>query len=378
MLKSKLSILHINSYFLTSPLHRRLVERLAEDEAVHQEVYCPTDGIGDHIEEPKSPQTHLSVRPCFGRIHRKLWPLKMIMIWRDFVKWQKRRHFDVVHAHTLVVNGIIAYLYYKRTGTPYLITVRNTDANKFLKRTPLIKWLVKPVLTNARKVIFLGPAFWTNNFREVYSPSFLARLEKKVAFVPNGIDDFWIRNLVSEEKQINGSFNILFVGALKANKNVDTLLHACRRLQSLGILVSIQIVGSGGEEANLRKLAEGMDVTFHGMISEKTQLARLYRHSHVLAVISKTESFGLVYGEALAQGTPILYSKKQGFDGVFGQGVVGYAVDPNDIGDIAEKLINIKSNFQEIQRAVLKVRDRFSWERVSLEILKLYQAAIVK
>src|SRR5690606_27949153 len=109
MLKSKLSILHINSYFLTSPLHRRLVERLAEDEAVHQEVYCPTDGIGDHIEEPKSPLAHLSVRPISARILLQLCPLKIIMIWRYFHKGQNRLSFVVVHAHTSSVNGIIAF-----------------------------------------------------------------------------------------------------------------------------------------------------------------------------------------------------------------------------------------------------------------------------
>ena len=40
------------------------------------------------------------------------------------------------------------------------------------------------------------------------------------------------------------------------------------------------------------------------------------------------ESFGLTYAEAMSQGVPVIYSKGQGFDGQFKEGVVGYHVDP--------------------------------------------------
>jgi len=42
---------------------------------------------------------------------------------------------------------------------------------------------------------------------------------------------------------------------------------------------------------------------------------------------SITETFGLVYAEALSQGLPVLYTRGQGFDRQFEEGEVGYAVD---------------------------------------------------
>ena len=41
---------------------------------------------------------------------------------------------------------------------------------------------------------------------------------------------------------------------------------------------------------------------------------------------SRYETFGLVYGEAMSQGLPIIYSKGQGVDGYFKEGTVGYGV----------------------------------------------------
>lgn len=367
------SILHINSYFLTSCLHHSLVEKLSELEMVRQEVYCPIN-----VEDPEadvrfnSKTIYLSIRRCFSVFHRKIWPLKMGMIWWDFWKWQKGREFDVVHAHTLVVNGIIAYLNYHKTGTPYIVTVRNTDANRFLLRNPFIKWLIRPVLINAKGIVFLGPAYWLHNFPKAFSPSFLEKIKGKVEFIPNGIDDFWHLNLVTQKKQLSDTFRILFIGKLNSNKNANMLIDACKRLKDKGYDIILDIVGHGPKEKELRQSAGTLNVMFHGQVKDKNQLALLYRTADVLAVISKTESFGLVYAEALSQGTPILYTKRQGFDGIFPEGEVGYSVESSNLDDVVDKLMLIWKERDRLFERVLLVRDEFSWKRSVEKILKLY------
>ena len=59
---------------------------------------------------------------------------------------------------------------------------------------------------------------------------------------------------------------------------------------------------------------------------------------------SFSETFGMVYAEALLNGTPILYSKDTGFDGLFDN--VGVVVDPHSLVSIGEGLRKIvQKNF---------------------------------
>ncbi|HGK7332802.1 TPA: glycosyltransferase [Streptococcus suis] len=58
------------------------------------------------------------------------------------------------------------------------------------------------------------------------------------------------------------------------------------------------------------------------------------------------ESFGLVYAEAMSQGMPVIYTRGQGFDGQFEEGVVGFSVDCIDEVEISNKIISIVKGFK--------------------------------
>ena len=57
------------------------------------------------------------------------------------------------------------------------------------------------------------------------------------------------------------------------------------------------------------------------------------------------ESFGRVYAEAMTQGVPVIYSKGQGFDGIYPDGHVGYSVPSRNPEYIAECIKNISQLF---------------------------------
>ena len=56
-----------------------------------------------------------------------------------------------------------------------------------------------------------------------------------------------------------------------------------------------------------------------------------YKSAHIFVMPSLTETFGIVFIEALSQGLPLIYTKGQGIDGYFPQGFVGYAYNPLDV-----------------------------------------------
>ena len=63
---------------------------------------------------------------------------------------------------------------------------------------------------------------------------------------------------------------------------------------------------------------------------------------------SFTESFGLVYAEAMSQGLPVIYSKGQGFDNQFPEGMVGVHVSAYDAHDVAEGIEKVVNNFYQM------------------------------
>ena len=87
---------------------------------------------------------------------------------------------------------------------------------------------------------------------------------------------------------------------------------------------------------------------------------------------SHTETFGLVYAEAMSQGMPVIYTRGQGFDGHFEDGVIGYSVSDYDADELVEKIISIIENHENISTRCLEKVDRFNWNKIAEEYKEVY------
>ncbi|GAF71811.1 unnamed protein product, partial [marine sediment metagenome] len=99
-----------------------------------------------------------------------------------------------------------------------------------------------------------------------------------------------------------------------------------------------------------------------------------YRESDIFIMPSQKETFGLVYGEAMSQGLPIIYSKGQGIDGYFKEGKVGYSVNPNDTNDIIKKIELILENYHNISKNCHDMVEKFSWENIARTYHNIYMS----
>jgi glycosyltransferase involved in cell wall biosynthesis len=88
---------------------------------------------------------------------------------------------------------------------------------------------------------------------------------------------------------------------------------------------------------------------------------------------SLTETFGLVYAEAMSQGLPVIYTRGQGFDGQFKEGEVGYSVNSSDIHEIVKKIISIIENYSEISKRCVKLVDKFNWNEITNNYNEIYK-----
>lgn len=362
---------HINSYYFTNRLHEALVGKLAKA-GYCQHVFLPVVK-SESSEEPTLTDISFAVSKCFSKLDRVLWPLKMWRIWSAFKRDRKAHPADLNHAHTLFVNGLIACWAKKRYGTPYIVTIRNTDVNQFLKKHPKIfRPLGLKIMREAAAVVTLSNVYWEQNLRCYYKESEIGPLDAKHHTIPNGCEDFWFDNL-STRKELSGRLRLVFVGLLAPNKNLRTVLSACRLLQKRGIKFDLKVVGSGPLEAEHRREAKDMPVEFLGYVSDRSKLLEIYRESDLLVVPSFTESFGVVYAEAMTQGLPVIYTVGQGFDGFFPDGLIGFAVDPSDPTQIVERIIRIKVNFPGFAKNVAEYAPTFRWSNAVDALSKIYR-----
>ena len=89
---------------------------------------------------------------------------------------------------------------------------------------------------------------------------------------------------------------------------------------------------------------------------------------------SHTETFGLVYAEAMSQGLPVIYTKGQGFDGQFPEGLVGYHVDDQSAEDVADGILKVINEYGEISTRCIDNVEKFRW----MTICKTYQSVYGK
>lgn len=100
---------------------------------------------------------------------------------------------------------------------------------------------------------------------------------------------------------------LVSVGRLIATKRLDLLLRAAGRLHRAGQPVNVAIIGTGSEQAELRRIAaeEGLtgDVAFLGEIYDEAELAPLLASADLCVVPGQV---GLACMHALAYGTPVI------------------------------------------------------------------------
>jgi glycosyltransferase involved in cell wall biosynthesis len=119
---------------------------------------------------------------------------------------------------------------------------------------------------------------------------------------------------------------ILFLGYLRANKNVGSLIRAFARTASGN--EELVIAGDGPELEELQTLAAGRtDVRFVGYVDGQEKVT-LLREADLLVVPSFVEPWGLVVNEALFYGLPVLVSRYAASSTLIEDGRTGLLFDP--------------------------------------------------
>jgi glycosyltransferase involved in cell wall biosynthesis len=196
--------------------------------------------------------------------------------------------------------------------------------------------------------------------------------------IPNGVDNFWIENkLENKIKPQYNRLNFLFVGEITLNKNLNQTIDLLKSLTN-HYDINFTIIGKKLDGyKNLSKLVDKYSwLKYLDPIKDKNLLKQHYRNADVFIMLSQYETFGLVYIEALSQGTPILCTKGQGIDGYFPEGKVGYSFDikNNSLIEFKEKVDLIIGNYENMSQEAILASTKFNWAEISSKYISIYES----
>lgn len=374
-----MKILHICSDFAKQSIYNQLITHLSQDDNCYQFVFVPCRSF-DEIEKNKNIKLN-NVEYFYCKILNKF---DRILFRRKIIKTTKaamsfQNNVDLVHAHFLFSDGAIALEYFYKYKTPYIVAVRNTDINYFFKYMIHLRKTGVEILQHASKIIFLSSSYKFQLLNNYIPIDIRKDIEKKSLVIPNGVDPFWIKNILKSNKFLNNPLSVLYVGDFSKNKNIQNTISALTLMRKNGHQIIFSIVGGGGDYQKqiFKLIRSNLDwIKYYPRTNNKTELKSIFQNSHIFCMPSKFETFGLAYIEAMTQGLPVVFTKNQGIDGYFEAGEIGVAVENNNIENLILGINEILNNYNFMSNNCLKHSRLFSWDKISLQYLKLYKTLI--
>lgn len=378
----KPQVLHISTAFHVSKVFHELIVNVERHLPLNQIAFCGRK-MNDH-REISQPEGYTVISKAVVRksdsLFLKTRTKRQLAALKDSIDLSA---VDLVHAHFLFTDGAVALKIFEEFGTAYVISVRNTDTNIYFKYFPHLRGLASKILANAASVIFVSPAHKIKVYHYL-NESTIKRLSKKVRIIPNGIDDFWHLNRATPKTKCNDPScrKVLYVGNIDKNKNVTRLVQILEQVRSsLEQDLTLTVVGPPKDDfPAFSRVIEGKSwINYVGPVYDKPELQTLFSTHDFFAMLSSRETFGLVYIEAMSQGTPVVFTAGQGIDGYFAATEpVGIRYDlKEDIPEsLAEKMTEFCNDYAQVSQACLTASKKFSWAEITEQYAEIYATTL--
>jgi glycosyltransferase involved in cell wall biosynthesis len=281
----------------------------------------------------------------------------------------RQNRYDLVHAHFVFADGVLAWALKRLTGLCYIITAHGSDVPGFNPdRFAIAHRLLRPAwqrVVAGAEAIVAPSANLATLIRRV-------RPAARPVIIPNGIDPDALRADRPRRRRI------LVVTRLFERKGVQYVLQA---LAGLPHDHEVHVVGTGPHLPALTALARelSLDVQFHGWLEPASgQLAALYETATIFVFPSDVENFPMVLLEAMAAGLAIITTRGTGCDEVVGD--TGILVDPGDVPALRAAIAALTRDPQRCEILGRAARQRlvsqFSWASVARRYAGLYRAVL--
>jgi glycosyltransferase involved in cell wall biosynthesis len=289
-----------------------------------------------------------------------------------------KRRYDLEHYFFSMPTGLLTLIPSLRRQVPYIVSLRGSDVpgyDPFNRKVERIHSLLKPVTrriwNRARKVVALSDAL-AETARQT-AP------DLDIEVIPNGIDTEQFSP--PERRKTRSTIRLITVARLLERKGIQTILEACAKPTLLP--VTLQIIGTGPYEAELRNMVDALGlsecVEFVGYVPNE-ELPKYYRKSDIFVLPSETESFGLVFAEAMSCGLPIAASNVGGIPETVRHGIDGLLCPPGDPvllrANIRRLMSSAETRAQISDSQRQRILANYPWEHIAARYLEVYRSVL--
>jgi glycosyltransferase involved in cell wall biosynthesis len=277
-----------------------------------------------------------------ANLRRRPWLAPLMLFSMGRALRRAARRADLVHAHWLLTAAVARF-----GGRPFVVTLHGTirygwlsDVGLARRRPRLVRWLLRP----AAAVICVSETL----------AAAVRGAGVDAVVIPNGV------RIPGEVRHPVEPPEVLFVGRLSPEKNIDTLVEAVGDL-------NLVVAGDGP----LRdRVPRALGAVPHA------EVERLLERASVVVAPSDREGFGVAAAEAMAFGRPVVAAAGGALVELVTDEETGLLVPPRDPAALAARLRDLLHD--DVRRAQMgrlarqRVERNFTWPAIARRTADLY------
>ena len=159
------------------------------------------------------------------------------------------------------------------------------------------------------------------------------------------------------------------------------MVKAAEKLQKDNFPAQIELFGSGPLEAKLREKINDLSLNNIRLIGWTENLHDEFKKADVFCIPSLEEPFGLIIGEAMMNGLPVITTKTDGAIEIFGTnpekkgGIYIDFASPDQIKNAIQVICNDEKRYLLAKNAQDNIHTNFSLEILSRKLRDLFENA---
>ena len=202
--------------------------------------------------------------------------------------------------------------------------------------------------------------------------------QTNVRIIQNGVDLKRMNTILPHDK----ISDVIFVGRLIREKNVDLLVRAMSVLSNKNQKIQLLIIGDGPERETIVRLIHDLLLEHHvhmiGFKDNHDEIIARMKSAKVCVLPSTREGFGIAALEALACGIPVITVDHPA------NAIRDLITKDNgrlctlSAEDLAEKISEILVQYKEMKNACIASAETFDWDSIASDLETYYLSVIDK
>lgn len=293
----------------------------------------------------------------------------------------RKEKLDLIYAHWVMPQGLIAYLLKLMCGTPYVIQNHSSDLEIFSKLGPLGRALARRIIRASDKLFCVNARqrkFALNLFKSSERPE----MESKIVTLPMGVaSDFARQDASTYDTDQPFRFELGTISRLSRKKGLPFLIEAISRLKNDRVSIAAGIAGDGEDREALMALGRLADIEFTGFL-QGTDKKRFFEQTKIfvftsVAAGSDVEGLPVSLLEALCLGKIVIASRDTNIEMLPEWNLLREQIlfleDPSDIAALEQAVRKVteldRTELVARSERIKAIMSRYRWDQLIREYL---------